>query len=396
MPIDTSRLRGRAVLRDPDEGHRAATNLELFFDLVFVVAIGRMAATLHHQLGAGHVGEALVGFAALFFGIWWSWVNFTWFSSAHDADDVPHRLLALVQMTGALVIAAGVTRAAEHDFAIVTYGYLIARVGLVWSWLRVARDQPEDRRRALRCAAGLAGLQILWLGRLLLQDASWWWLPFVVLVVGELAVPSWAEAAGDRPRFHAGHIEERYGLFVIILLGETILSSAGGFQTAFDAGGLTVELAAVGLGGLVSAFAMWWLYFDNPGHLAPDPGSVWRWAYAHVLVFAAIAATGAGVALEAEVLGGHGEGHRSERIAALAVAVPAAVYLVGLAVVILANGRRPAGVLTWPKLVGAAVIVGIGLVASVPVTAAASAAVLAGLTAAMVLIAPRAGDRPAG
>ena len=118
--------------RDPTEEERAATNLELFFDLVFVVAVGRAASALHHQLGEGHVRVALLGFVASFFGLWWSWMNFTWFSSAHDSDDVPHRVLALVQMTGALVFAAGISRAVEDgDYVIVTVGYAIARVGLV-------------------------------------------------------------------------------------------------------------------------------------------------------------------------------------------------------------------------------------------------------------------------
>ncbi|QXC61549.1 low temperature requirement protein A [Aquihabitans sp. G128] len=387
MPtLDTSRLRGRAVLRDPDEGHRAATNLELFFDLVFVVAVGRAAAALHHQLGAEHVGDALVGFATMFFALWWSWMNFTWFASAHDSDDVTHRLLTLLQMAGALVLAAGVTKAAEHgDFVIVTVGYAIARVGLVSSWLRVARDHPDERPRALRYALPLVGLQALWLLRLLVPDglalAS-----FVVLAVAELAIPVYAErAAGEgRARFHAGHIEERYGLFVIILLGETILSATAGFQEAFDAGGLTLDLAVIAVGGLVLAFGAWWLYFDHPGHLAPAPGRSFRWGYAHVVVFASLAAMGSGVALDAENLlpGGH---HSSPRIAALAVAVPAATYLLGLVLVMLVNGLRLGQIRVWPKIVGAVLMLVLGATAGVVETAGGCAAVMLVLTAWMVL-----------
>lgn len=384
MPaLDTRRLRGRAVLRDPDEGHRAATPLELFFDLVFVVAVGRAAAALHHQLGAGHVGDALIGFATMFFALWWAWMNFTWFSSAHDADDVPHRLLTLLQMAGALVIAAGVTKAAEEDdFAIIVLGYAIARVGLVASWLRVARDQPGERTRALRYALPLIGLQCLWVLWLLLPESLG--LPgFLVLAGAELAIPVYAERAGTRARFHAGHIEERYGLFVIILLGETILSATAGFQEAFDAGGLTLDLAVVGIGALVLAFTAWWLYFDHPGHLAPARGRHFQWGYAHIVVFASIAAMGAGVALEAEVL--LGEGHGDPRVASLAVAVPAATYLVGLVGVMLVNGLTLGAARVWPKLVGAAVVLVLGATTDVAVTAAGSALVLLALTAWTVL-----------
>ncbi len=75
----------------------------------------------------------------VFFAIWWAWMNFTWFASAYDVDDVPYRLLALVQMGGVLVLAAGVPSAFEHqDFFGITLGYFIMRIGLVAQWVRAA------------------------------------------------------------------------------------------------------------------------------------------------------------------------------------------------------------------------------------------------------------------
>jgi low temperature requirement protein LtrA len=70
--------------RDPGEAHRASTPLELLFDLTFVVAVARAGIELHHALAQGDVGHALAGYAAVFFGLWWAWVNFTWFASAYD------------------------------------------------------------------------------------------------------------------------------------------------------------------------------------------------------------------------------------------------------------------------------------------------------------------------
>jgi Bacterial low temperature requirement A protein (LtrA) len=86
--------------RDPGEAHRASTPLELLFDLTFVIAVARAAGQLHEALAHAHVGLALAGYAAVFFGLWWAWVNFTWFASAYDTDDVPCRLLTLLQMAG--------------------------------------------------------------------------------------------------------------------------------------------------------------------------------------------------------------------------------------------------------------------------------------------------------
>lgn len=101
--------------RDPDEHERVSTPLELLFDLAFVVAIARTSASLRDGLSEGQVGNAPVGFPLVFFAIWWTWVNFTWFASAYDVDDVPYRIATFVQITGVLILAAGVPRAFERD-----------------------------------------------------------------------------------------------------------------------------------------------------------------------------------------------------------------------------------------------------------------------------------------
>src|SRR5258708_28302763 len=132
--------------RDPGEEHRASTPLELLFDLTFVVAVALAALELREALGHGHAAHALVAYAIIFFAVWWAWVNFTWFASAYDTDDVPYRLLTLLQMAGVLVFSAGITAAFEHfDFATCVAGYVIMRMALVAQWLRAAREHPEGR-----------------------------------------------------------------------------------------------------------------------------------------------------------------------------------------------------------------------------------------------------------
>jgi low temperature requirement protein LtrA len=378
-----ARLGGRAVIRDSDE-ERVSSHLELFFDLTFVVGISRAAAALHHQLVSGHTGAGVVGFVGGFVAVWWAWMNFTWFASAHDSDDVPYRLLTLVQMAGVLVLAAGLTRAIEdRDFAVATIGYSIMRGGLICNWLRVARDQPETRARALRYATGEFVLQVLWLLRLAAPDA-FTIASFVLLGIGELLVPVWAEQAAGRPMFNAGHIEERYGLFTIILLGESILAATVGFEVAVNEAGLTVGLAAVGLGGLVLAFAVWWIYFDHPGHLSPTPHNAFRWGYGHVVVFMSLAAMGAGIHVATDSVVGHADA----RVGALAVALPSAAYLLGLALIMTITGTPLVSSRVLPKLVGAAVLVLIGLTAPVAATVAGCAVVMFGLAVAMVVAGP--------
>src|SRR3954447_3323387 len=161
------------LARATDEDHRVSTPLELLFDLTFVVAVSQAAASLAHGLGEGHTGRALLGYVLVFFAIWWAWMNFTWFASAYDADDVPYRLLTLLQMLGVLVVAAGIPAAfSDTDFTAVTIGYVVMRVAMVVQWLRAARGDAGHRRAATRYAMGILAVQVGWLLRLSLPDRA--------------------------------------------------------------------------------------------------------------------------------------------------------------------------------------------------------------------------------
>lgn len=385
-PLCLDRLRNRAVVRADDEGHRPASNLELLFDLIYVVAVSRSVTVLHHQLAEEHFANALFAFASTFFALWWCWMGFTWFSNAHDSDDVTHRLLTFVQMAGSLILAAGIPQAAvDHNFSLVVVGYAVARVGLITGWLRVARDQPDHRGRALRYAVGLTGLQALWIARIWLPDGVLD-ISFLVLVVAELIVPWWAVRGSETLPMHADHIAERYGLFTIILLGETVAAAALGFQDAFDSTGVTAGLVTVGLGALIMAFAIWWLYFDHPGHLSPTRATAFAWGYTHVAVFASLAALGAGLGLAfADVLDAPGTHHTPARVTSFALAVPSAGYLVGLALLMTVTGHRATDIRIWPKLAGAAVILAVAGIGHVITTVVGCAGVLVFLTAWMTL-----------
>src|SRR5829696_7835211 len=116
-----NRIRVRMRPRATDEPHRASSPLELLFDLTFVVAVAAITAQLAHGITDGHGLEELPAFLQVFFAIWWAWMNFTWFASSYDTDDVPYRLLTMVQMAGVLVLAAGVPAAfVDGDYLAVT------------------------------------------------------------------------------------------------------------------------------------------------------------------------------------------------------------------------------------------------------------------------------------
>lgn len=316
----------KLTARGRDEAHRAASALELFFDLCFVVAIAQAGIQLVHSVAEAHAAEGILNYAMVFFAIWWAWMNFTWFASAYDNDDALYRVVTLVQIAGVLVLAAGVSRAFEdHEFLAILVGYVIMRLALTAQWLRVARSsEGAERTMALRYAGGVLLCQVGWLGLLVLPEGGRPWV-FLVMAVLEMCVPLYAEK--DHPTtWHPHHIAERYGLFTIIVLGETIAAATVAVKSGFDESDVLDELVPIAAGGLLIIFAAWWIYFVVPihGHLRSSK-QAFVWGYGHYLVFASAAAIGAG--LEVAVEQAIGKAHISTLAASAAVTLPTALFL---------------------------------------------------------------------
>ncbi|WP_051838950.1 low temperature requirement protein A [Streptomyces sp. NRRL F-5126] len=318
----------RMTARRRDEEHRASTPLELFFDLCFVVAVAQAGARLVHALAEGHPGTGIIGYLFVFWGIWWAWMNFTWFASAYDCDDVPYRVATLVQISGVLIYAAGVPRAfTANDWTVAVIGYLVMRLALTGQWLRAAVTEEAGsaaRRTAVRYAVGVAVCQAAWVALLAAPSDTRRWL-FLVVMVAEMLVPVVAERSQETP-WHPHHIEERYGLFTLIVLGETMSAATVAVQSALDEHEALGRLLPVAGGGVLIVFTAWWIYFAAPVHerLVSDRQAI-PWGYGHFVIFASAAAIGAG--LEVAVEYAVGAAHISARAAGAAVVVPAAVFL---------------------------------------------------------------------
>ncbi|MEZ4507237.1 MAG: low temperature requirement protein A [Thermomicrobiales bacterium] len=323
-----SRWIKRMAPRSPSEAHRVSTPLELFFDLVFVVAVNFAASALHHDISENHIRHGILSFLPIFFAIWLAWLNFTWFASAYDVDDIPYRIMVLIQMTGALVLAAGIPRAfSEQDFRICIAGYVIMRLALVGQWLRVARSDLERRSTALRYAIGITLVQIGWVWFGFVRD-SFSWPVLIVLAILELIVPIWAERSAPTT-WHPHHIIERYGLFTIIVLGEAVLSASLAIQAVVDTRTFDGERAAIAVGAIASLYMMWWVYFDyNAPDILTRLRKTFVWGYGHALLWGAIAATGAGIAVCIDYATDHSELTRTQ--SHLAMAVPLAIFLLSL------------------------------------------------------------------
>ncbi|WP_367042864.1 low temperature requirement protein A [Streptomyces sp. Je 1-332] len=312
--------------RGREEAHRAATPLELFFDLCFVVAVAQGGVELVHAVAEGHAGEGVLNYAMVFFALFWAWVNFSWFASAYDNDDVLYRVVTLVQIAGVLVFAAGVSKGfQEHDFLLIWLGYLIMRVALTSQWLRVAKSATgAERSTALRYAGGVLLCQIGWSGLLFLPEDARLWL-FLVMAVAEMCVPVFAER-GYTTAWHPHHISERYGLFTIIVLGETIAAATVAVKSGIEENDALGELLPIAAGGLLMVFAAWWIYFVVPIHgRLRGNRQAFLWGYGHYVILGAAAAIGAG--LEVAVEEAVGKAHISTLAASAAVTVPMALYL---------------------------------------------------------------------
>lgn len=369
----TSRLGVRKMRpRDPAQVFRAASPLELFFDLIFVVAVSLSSAQLHHFESEADIGAGVGAYLMVFFAIWWAWMNFTWFASAFDTDDWPYRVLALTQMGGVVVLAVGTTPAmASGDFRIAIAGYIIMRLALVAQWLRASRSHPDLRRTALRYAVGIIIVQLLWVG-FPFVPAQFSVPVFVVLMLAELAVPVIAELGVQTP-WHPAHIADRYGSFTLIVLGESVLASVVALSGALEETEHVAQTVLIGSGGFVLAAGMWWLYFsvevtDRLGELK----TALPFGYGHYAVFAAAGAFSAGISVLFAVV--NGESHVEAVAGAATLTVPIAIYVLGVWFLILRH-RLPAA---WSALIpiGAVLIAACALLPAMgaPVVAAVLAA----------------------
>ncbi|MGP3947608.1 low temperature requirement protein A [Streptomyces sp. 7N604] len=341
--------------RDPDEGYRTATVLELFFDLVFVVALAQGADGLHHAIVEGHPGTGTLGYVAVFFAIWWAWVNWTWFASAFDCDDALYRIATFAQMFGALWLAAGVPEAYEGNFAIAVTGYVIMRLALVSQWLRAAAANPGMRPAALRFAIGITAVQVCWVARLALPQA--WAVPtFALLWMVEMAIPWWAEHHQATP-WHPEHIAERYVLFTMIVLGESVLAATLAIQSAVAEHASTSTLVGVAISGFTIVCSMWWLYNSRPaGPFLHDRSRAFPWGYGHYAIFGAIAAVGTGISVMID----HRAGKASEAVLSTAsagatVAIPTAIFLFSVWCVHI-KPHRPGRISDGAYLLGTALV----------------------------------------
>lgn len=297
------------IARPINEPGRGATPLELLYDLTFVGAFGVAASQLTHGIVAGHIGAATLSFLIAMTMIVWAWTNFTWFASAFDNDDWLFRLLTMIQMAGVVVLAIGlppmfasIEDDAPVDDGLMVIGYIVIRVAVAVLWVRAARDDPRYRHLSFTYGLIIGFAQAGWVALAVLHLGA---LPALtgvgVLFLVESLAPIVAEARGRSEGgvtpWSARHLSERYSLLAIIALGETLLGTLESATQISNQEGWSADAVAVVTSGVVMSLGLWWVYFlvpHGPG-LGAHRNRVLPWAYGHIVLFSAIAATGAGL-----------------------------------------------------------------------------------------------------
>lgn len=272
---------------------RHATWLELFYDLVFVVAVSQLA----HKLSGEVTLKGFLGFAGLFVPLWWTWIGTTFYANRFDSDDPLRRVMMGLQMLAIASLAVNVHHAWSSSSSGFAVSYIASRVLLIVEYLRAAKYVPEAKGLIYPMNAGFAigvGCWVLSLG----VAPPWRFVLWGLGLLVDFLSPFFAAQGQRQLPPHAEHLPERFGLFTIIVLGEAVIAVVNGVSNVdWSMGGAMAAIL-----GFVTAFTLWWLYFENSLGKALEKASntgrmliLQVWLYGHLPLVIGLAAVGIGV-----------------------------------------------------------------------------------------------------
>lgn len=283
---------GRFEDRNPE---RRVSFLELLFDLVFVAVIAQLA----HRL-AEHPSWTGVGwFVFLFYAVWSSWINGTYYHDLHTTNDLSIRVFTFAQMLAVALMAvhaADVPGEGSPGFAI---GYAANTLLLVVLWFRTGFHDPAHRSASMPYSFAYLVSAILFTVSVVVDSPARYWL-WAAALLSEGIGYAWAMNRWTPPESQGGDaviaatpsLIERMGLFVIIVLGEVVVGSVNGMA---DLTPMDLDETVIGLNGILVAIGLWWLYFDLVSHRRPVSSRTQAWLFLHFPLVVAIAAGGAAV-----------------------------------------------------------------------------------------------------
>jgi low temperature requirement protein LtrA len=279
--------------RPTEYSRRKVTWLELFFDLIFAAAIAQVAEPLRHEYSLA----ALVRLTPLLALIWWAWTGHTFFSTRFDIDDGMQRGMTFLQIFAVAVMAANAKEALDsRSSAGFAAAYAAVRLVLVAQYLR-ARHVTHARGLTRRYIAGHGTAAALWLSSALVSVPARFWVWTVAFSI-DLGTPWFAVSHSIKAPPDAAHVPERFGLFTLILLGESVVAVMLGIESHDDWPAQAALSAVLGMG--VPFLICWW-YFDRAAdseqrvRTRRDAIRFHVWSYAHFPLCLGIVVLGVGI-----------------------------------------------------------------------------------------------------
>ncbi len=274
------------------ETHRSASWLELFYDLVFVVAVARLGGRLLDD----HSLAGFIPFMIFFVPLWWAWSGYTFYADRYDTDDLGQRGLAAAQIVAVALMAASMSGETDSTFAFAV-GYIAARSLLVVMYIRARRHVHETRELVTGYITGHSIAIAVWLLSLLIDEPARFFLWGLGLAI-DFYTPFAVRKIQAKVPLDTSHLPERFGLFTILVLGESIAAVVAGLSHE----GWHPRPVIASLIGIMIATALWWLYFDNlEGSVVrrkKGQRTAWKptaWIYSHLPLAFGLTATGIGL-----------------------------------------------------------------------------------------------------
>lgn len=261
---------------------RKATWLELFFDLIFVVAIAKAAHVLQHA-HHGHLAfDNYFKYTLIMIPLWWAWVGCTMFANRFDCDDVPQRLMSFAQMFAAVVLASFISADFDPHYKGFLLSYAAVRVLTVFMYLRASAHEKKTRSVSNFLAAAFGAGILISLSSLFFEP-PWRYVVLYAGIVFEIFMPLLNKKRLKAVPVHAHHLPERFGLLTIVLLGESVLSLAASFEEIAWSP-LSLSMAVCGF---MLTCSIWWVYFENLDRsiMGRDLGHAHGIIYPHFFIY---------------------------------------------------------------------------------------------------------------
>ena len=274
---------------DEDQAkHRKVTWLELFYDLFVVVVISKLA----NELVGDITVQDMVGYVLLFVPIWWIWIGSTYYNERFETEGLENRLMFLMLMFPLVGLAVFVHDALGQNSAGFALSYVVGRLIITLLWLRASIHVKAFRPVGKIFVLGFSISIVMFLISIFVSAEVRYAIVGIALVT-DMATPWFTlKEQAKLPRFSTSKLPERFGLLLIIVLGESVAGVVKGLSETADLSAMKILIALIGV---ILGFTLWWIYFDFIARRVAKPTIVASilWSYLHLPLAGGIAAIGA-------------------------------------------------------------------------------------------------------